>query len=72
MGSSSLTRDQTWASVLGVWSLSHWTTREVPLQSYCKTPQEILFTWVISIDTEIKNEIKTEECLKCFTFKKEK
>ena len=31
MGSSSLTRDWTWAPLaLGAWSLSHWTTREVP------------------------------------------
>ena len=29
-GSSSLTRDQTQAPALGVWSLTHWTTREVP------------------------------------------
>ena len=31
VGSSSLTRDQTWAPSLGVRCLSHWTTREVPL-----------------------------------------
>ena len=30
-GSGSLTRDHTWPPVLGVWSLSRWTTREVPL-----------------------------------------
>ena len=30
-GSGSLTRRQTWPLALGVWSLSHWTTREVPL-----------------------------------------
>ena len=29
VGSSSLTRDGTWALALGVRSLSHWTTREV-------------------------------------------
>ena len=29
--SSSLTRDQTWFPALGAQSLSHWTTREVPL-----------------------------------------
>ena len=30
-GSSSLTRDRTWAPCLhGAWSISHWTTREVP------------------------------------------
>lgn len=28
--SSSLNRDRTWTSVLGAWSLSLWTTREVP------------------------------------------
>ena len=28
-GSSSLTRDQTWPPALGVWNLTHWTTREV-------------------------------------------
>ena len=31
VGSSSLTRDWTQAPALGVWNLSHWTTREVPL-----------------------------------------
>ena len=31
MGSSFLTRDWTQAPALGVWSLSHWTTKEVPL-----------------------------------------
>ena len=30
MESSSLTRDGTWAPVLGARSLSHWTTREAP------------------------------------------
>ena len=31
VGSSSLTRDRTWGPpALGVWSLSHWDTREVP------------------------------------------
>ena len=30
VGSSSLTRHQTHAPALGAWSLSHWTTREVP------------------------------------------
>ena len=30
MGSSSLTRNQTGPPALGAWSLSHWTTREVP------------------------------------------
>ena len=30
MGSSSLTRDQTQTPALGTWSLSQWTTREVP------------------------------------------
>ena len=29
LGSSSLTRDQTWAPTLGMWRLSHWTTRRV-------------------------------------------
>ena len=29
MGSSSLTRDRTWAPALGAQSLSHWTTEEV-------------------------------------------
>ena len=29
-GSSSLTRDQIRAPCIGVWSLSHWTSREVP------------------------------------------
>ena len=66
MGSFSLTGP----SVSGVWSLSLWIAREVPLQSYCKPSQEILFAWVIAIDTEIKNEIKTEKCLKCFIKKK--
>ena len=28
---SSLTREQTWPHALGVQSLSHWTTREVPI-----------------------------------------
>ena len=32
--SSSLTRDQTRPPALGAWSLSHWTTREVPLRSF--------------------------------------
>ena len=31
VGSRPLIRDQTQAPVLGAWSLSHWTTREVPL-----------------------------------------
>ena len=31
VGSSSLTRDQTWAPCTGSWSLSHWTTWEVHL-----------------------------------------
>ena len=31
VGSSFLTRDWTQAPALGVWSLSHWTTKEVPL-----------------------------------------
>ena len=31
VGSDSLTRDQTWLPCIGVWSLNHWTTREVPL-----------------------------------------
>ena len=31
VGSSSLTRDQTWAPALGVQSISHWIPREVPL-----------------------------------------
>ena len=30
MGSSFLNRDGTWPLALGVWSLSPWTTREVP------------------------------------------
>ena len=30
VGSSSLTRDWTWAPCIGSWSFSHWTTREVP------------------------------------------
>ena len=30
VGSSFLTRDQTWAPALGSQSLSHWTTKEVP------------------------------------------
>ena len=30
VGSSSLTRDRTQAPCIGVWSLRHWTTREVP------------------------------------------
>ena len=29
-GSSSLMRDRTWPPALGAWSLSHWTTREIP------------------------------------------
>ena len=29
---SSLTRDQTHSPALGWWCLSHWTTREVPVQ----------------------------------------
>ena len=31
VGSSSPTRGGTWTPALGAWSLSHWTTREVPL-----------------------------------------
>ena len=31
VGSSSLTRDQTWALALGTQSLSHWSAREIPL-----------------------------------------
>ena len=30
VGSSSLNRDEPRTPALGVWSLSHWTTREVP------------------------------------------
>ena len=37
VGSSSLTKDWTWALALGVRSLSHWTTREVPEGSSFKT-----------------------------------
>ena len=33
VGSSSLTRNQTSVPPLGVWSLNHWTTREVPSPS---------------------------------------
>ena len=39
VGSSSLTRDQTWAPILRMWSLNHWTMRVVP--KYLK----ILFTY---------------------------
>ena len=35
VGSSFLTGDQTWTPSLGVGSLSHWTTREVPYPSLC-------------------------------------
>jgi len=40
MGSinSSLARDGTWPSELGVWSFSHWTTREVPTLTFLKQP----------------------------------
>ena len=34
VGSSSLTRDRTWAPALGAWSLSHWTTRQVPVSAF--------------------------------------
>ena len=37
VGSSSLTKDWTWALALGVRSLSHWTTREVPEGASFKT-----------------------------------
>ena len=30
LGSSFLTRDQAQAPTLGLWSLNHWTTKEVP------------------------------------------
>ena len=43
MGSSSLTRDRTWAPALGVWSLSHWATREVPPAHLFKQVTIILF-----------------------------
>ena len=48
MGSSSLTRDWTWAPLaLGAWSLSHWTTREVPTNNFCFLL--LLFISLISI-----------------------
>ena len=34
MVSSSLTRDRTWSPCMGAWTLSHWTTREVPQISF--------------------------------------
>ena len=34
MGSSSLTRDWTQVPCKGAWSLSHWTTREVPISCF--------------------------------------
>ena len=36
--SSSLTRDWTWASELGVQSLSHWSSREVPPTAFKPAP----------------------------------
>ena len=36
VGSSSLTRDGTWAPALGEWSLNRWATREVPKVSVLK------------------------------------
>ena len=39
---SSLTRDQTRVLCIGVWSLNHWTTREVPRGSYIKARGNIL------------------------------
>ena len=50
MGSSSPTRDQTWALALGVQSLIHWTTREVPRFSSFLRLSNIPF---ISILTDI-------------------
>ena len=52
-GSSSPTRDQTWASALGAQSLSHWTTREIIIifqyrafeQSF--EPGQPMFSWEI-------------------------
>ena len=39
MRSSSLTENRTWAPCIGLWSLSHWTTREV-LQLYLEITDE--------------------------------
>ena len=50
VGSSSLTRDRTWAPAQGTWSLSHWTTRKVlghlrfGLHQLSWQPSEILLT----------------------------
>ena len=52
-GSSSPTRDQTWAPALGAQSLSHWTTREIIIifqyrafeQSF--EPGQPMFSWEI-------------------------
>ena len=46
VGSSSLTRNRTWAPTLKAWSLSHRTTREVPKESfYLLSKQKLLKTF---------------------------
>ena len=48
MGSSSLIRDQTWASSIGSVSLSHWATREVPnfLHHIFKMDNSFIFLYI--------------------------
>ena len=45
VGSSSLTRDQTWAPALGAQSVSPWTTREVPQTAF------YLYEFTLILDT---------------------
>ena len=44
MGSSSLHRDRTGPPAQGAQSLSHWTTREVPLKPFVMVKEDILRT----------------------------
>ena len=43
VGSSSLTKDRAWVPALGTWSLSHWTTREVPRRAFSSKEIKPLF-----------------------------
>ena len=54
----SLTRDQTWEPLQGAWSLSHWTTREVPESALTWCSGGFLYTvkfakpWPRSLDKQ--------------------
>ena len=50
VGLNSLASDRTWASALGAKSLSHWTTREVPIHTFVKKIHFLLpDIWVFTI-----------------------